>query len=311
MVALWPRPPERWAEGAGASRVGHVGRECRLVVTVRVLVDSTADIPPERARELGIAVVPLTVLFGDESFRDGVDLDTPSFYSRLSTSSIMPTTSTPPPALFEEFYRRLVSEGATGILAMHIATGFSGTYQVSKVAADLVSSETGVPITVLDSRSVSGGYGLVAVMVAREAQAGASLDQITAHAESLLSRVRIFAALDTLEFLRRGGRIGRAQQMLGTMLNMKPILAIRGGQIMPAERVRTHNKAIERTGQLIAALGPLEAVAVVGSDEHIRGEFTKVAHTFWNGPIEEFTLGPVVGTHAGPGAGGIVAITRE
>lgn len=280
-------------------------------MAVRVLVDSTADIPPERARELGIAVVPLTVLFGDESFRDGVDLTTESFYSRLAASPVTPTTSTPPPALFEEYYRRLVSEGATGILAMHIATGFSGTYQVSKVAADLVSSETGVPITVLDSRSVSGGYGLAAIILAREAQSGASLDQLTAHAEKLFDHTRIFAALDTLEFLRRGGRIGRAQQMLGTMLNMKPILAIRDGQIVPLERVRTHNKAIERTGQLVAALGPLEAVAVVGSDPKIRDEFAQVVHSFWNGPIENFALGPVVGTHAGPGAGGIVAITRD
>lgn len=279
-------------------------------MTVRVLVDSTADIPPERARELGIEVVPLVVLFGDESFRDGVDLDSASFYSRLSTSPVMPSTSTPSPAEFEDHYRKLVKEGATGILAMHIAAPLSGSMQSSTLGAQVVSDETGVPIAVLDSGSVSGGFGLIAVMIAREAQNGASLDQLVAHAESLFKRTNIFAAVDTLEFLRRGGRIGRATQMLGTLLNMKPILAVRDGQVLPLERVRTHNKAVERIGQLVEALGPLEAVAVVGSDEKIRDEFAKVTQTFWNGPIEHFTLGPVVGTHAGPGAGGIVAITR-
>lgn len=280
-------------------------------MAVRVLVDSTADIPPERARELGIEVVPLIVLFGEESFRDGIDLDTEAFYSRLSGSSVTPSTSTPSPAEFEERYQKLVDEGATGILALHIAAPLSGSMQSSTLAAQAIQERTGIPIKVLDSGSVSGGFGLVAVMVAREAQSGASLDQLAAHAESLFRRTHIFAAVENLEYLRRGGRIGRAQQMLGTLLNMKPLLAVREGQVLPLERVRTHNKAIERIGQLVAELGPLEAVAVVGSDQKIRDEFAKVVQSFWNGPIEYFTLGPVVGTHAGPGAGGLVAITRE
>jgi DegV family protein with EDD domain len=278
---------------------------------VRILVDSTADLPPERARELQIEVVPLTVLFGDESFQDGVDLDGPAFYAKLASSPVTPTTSTPPPALFEERYRKLIAEGATGILALHIGSALSGTTSVSSAAAQIVSDDTGVPIEVLDSRSVSGGFGLPAELVARDALAGKSLAEVKVRAESLLDRVRVVALLDTLEFLRRGGRIGPTQAMLGTLLNFKPLLEVRDGQVLPLERVRTRSRALERMGQILAALGPLEGVAIVASNTNIIPDFERVAQSFWNGPIERFSLGPVVGTHAGPGAGGIAAITRE
>ncbi len=280
-------------------------------MTVRVLVDSTADLPPERARELRIEVVPLIVLFGDDSYEDGVDLDGPAFYSKLSSSPVTPTTATPPPAYFEERYRKLVREGATGILAIHISQTLSGTMQSSVPAARTVAAETGVPIEVLDSGSVSGGFGLPAEIIAREALAGKSLTELKAHAESLLSRIRIVAVLDTLEFLQRGGRIGRAQAMLGTLLNFKPLVEVRDGQVIPLERVRTRSKALERMGQILGGLGPLEAVAVVSSQQEIVPDFERVAGTFWSGAIEAFSLGPVVGTHAGPGAGGIVVILDQ
>nr|MBF6591434.1 DegV family protein [Ktedonobacterales bacterium] len=129
--------------------------------------------------------------------------------------------------------------------------------------------------------------------------------------ERLLNRVRVIAVLDTLEFLKRGGRIGRAQAMLGTLLNFKPLIEVRDGQVLPLERVRSRTKALERVGQIVTSLGPLEAVAVVASNETVGREFVGVAQSFWDGPVEVCSLGPVVGTHAGPGAGGIVAIVRE
>jgi fatty acid kinase fatty acid binding subunit len=279
-------------------------------VAVQIVVDSTADIPRDRARELGIEVVPLTVMFGDQSFRDGVDLDGPAFYQKLSNSPVMPTTSTPSPALFEETYRRLVANGATGILALHISAKLSGTYSASRQGADVVTAETGVPIEVVDSDTVSGGFGLPAEIVAQEARNGADLATLKAHAESLCSRVHVIAVLDTLEFLQRGGRIGRAQAMLGTLLNVKLMIEIRDGQVAPLEKVRTRGKALERMGQIVAELGELESLAIVASDSVVADQITAVAESFWHGPIERFALGPVVGTHAGPGAGGIVAITR-
>jgi DegV family protein with EDD domain len=280
-------------------------------VTIQVLVDSTADIPLERARALGITIVPLTVLFGDESFLDGVELDGPAFYRRLVSSQQTPTTSTPSPGLFEEAYRKQVAGGATGILALHIGSGLSGTFSASRAAAEAVTLDTKVPIEVLDSRSVSGGFGLPAEIVAAQARAGASLEQIKAHAISLIDRVRVIAVLDTLEYLKRGGRIGNAQAMLGTLLSVKPLLEVRDSKVVPLERVRTRSKAQERIGQLIAQLGPLEALGIAKSDDTIGDELQAVARTFWDGPVEMFSLGPVVGTHAGPGAGALVAICSE
>lgn len=279
-------------------------------MAVQIVVDSTADIPSDRARELGIEVVPLTVMFGDQSFRDGVDLDGPSFYQKLSNSPVMPTTSTPPPALFEETYRRLIANGATGLLSMHISAKLSGTFSAARQGAEMVTADTGVPIEVVDSDTVSGGFGLPAEMVARDARNGADLAALKAHAESLCSRVRVIAVLDTLEFLQRGGRIGRARAMLGTLLNVKPLIEVRNGQVLPLENVRTRSKALERMGQIVSGMGDLEALAIVASDSVVADQITKVAEGFWHGPIERFALGPVVGTHAGPGAGGIVAITR-
>ncbi len=280
-------------------------------MAVHVLVDSTADIPPERARQLGITVVPLTVLFGDESFLDGVELDGPAFYRKLVSSQQPPTTSTPSPGLFEEAYRNIISDGANGILALHIGSGLSGTFSASRAAAESVTSDTGVPIEVLDSRSVSGGCGLPAEIVAAEAQNGASLQQIKTHAESLLARVRLIAVLDTLEYLKRGGRIGNAQAMLGTLLNVKPLLEVRDSKVVPLDRVRTRGKALERIGQHIANLGPLDALGISKSDDVIGDELLAVARSFWKGPVEMFALGPVVGTHAGPGAGALIAICKE
>jgi DegV family protein with EDD domain len=280
-------------------------------VAVRVVIDSTADVPSDRARELGITVVPLAVSFGEETYLDGVNLDGDEFYRKLAKSAVLPKTATPSPGVFDETYRKLIAEGATGILSIHIASKLSGTYSVARQAAEPIIAETGVPIEAIDSNSVSCGFGLPAEILAREAREGADLQALKAHGESLCSRMHLIAVLDTLEFLQRGGRIGRARAILGTALKVKPLLEVRDGQVLPLEQVRTLSKALDRMAQLIAKQGELEAVAICGSDDHIRGEIRQVAQTIWDGPIEMFSLGPVVGTHAGPGAGGIAAIVRE
>ncbi|HLY32399.1 MAG TPA: DegV family protein, partial [Ktedonobacterales bacterium] len=235
-------------------------------MAIRVTVDSTADIPPTRARELNITVVPLTVLFGDEAYRDGVDLDGETFYRKLTTSPVTPTTTAPPPALFEDTYRQMVKEGVTGVLALSLGSSLSSTYSSAVQAAKTVSAESGVPIEVIDSHTVSGGFGLPAEIVAREAAEGASLADLKAHAESLLSRVHLVAVLDTLEYLRRGGRIGRARALLGSLINVKPLLEVRDGQVLPLENVRTRGKAQDRLAQIIAAIGEIEAVGIVQSN---------------------------------------------
>jgi len=280
-------------------------------VAVHLIVDSTADIPAERARELGIRVVPLMVLFGDEAYRDGVDLAAAEFYAKLKTTQAMPTTSAPSPGLFEQAYRESIAAGASGVLVMNISSALSATYSVAKQVAEMVAAETKVPIEVIDSRSVSMGFGLPAEIIAAEARNGASLADLKEHAESLLNRMRLYATLDTLEFLQRGGRIGRAQALVGTLLSYKPILQVRDGQVLPLERVRTWGKALERIGQLVQQLGPLETLAVVGTDEASRKMLIDIVRPFWSGSIETSALGPVVGAHAGPGAAGVIAVTRE
>ncbi|MGH2515016.1 MAG: DegV family protein, partial [Ktedonobacterales bacterium] len=240
-----------------------------------------------------------------------VDLDGAAFYRKLRSSPVVPTTSTPPPALFEDIYRKLLAQGATGVLALHIGSDLSATYSVSTTAARAVTADTGLPIEVIDSRQVSAGYGLPAEILAAEAKEGASLADLKTHAESLLRRIHLIAVLDTLEFLQRGGRIGRGRAFLGTVLNVKPLLEVRDSAVLPLEQVRTTGKARERVGQIVARLGELEAVAIAQSDDATGQQLLNVAHAFWNGPVEIFSLGPVVGTHAGPGAGAIVAITRK
>ena len=280
-------------------------------MAVRVVVDSTSDIPHDRAQALGIEIAPLVVLFGDEEFRDGIDLTGDEFYRKLTSTPVTPTTSAPSVGTFQEAYRKVISEGADAILEISLASKLSATYGNAMQAARTVSAETGVPIEVIDSGTVSGGFGMPAEIVAREAQQGASLEQLKAHAQSMLSRVRLYAALDTLEYLKRGGRIGGARALLGSLLNVKPLVEVREGQVLPVENVRTRSKAQERVGQIAAGHGKLEGVAVVRSSDAVGEQFTRVARTFWDGPIYEYVLGPVVGTHAGPGAGGIIVITQD
>jgi len=280
-------------------------------LAIRILVDSTADIPRDRAKSLGIETVPLMVLFGNETYRDGVDLDGPAFYRKLVASAQAPTTSTPPPALFEEAYQRLIGEGATGILSLHLASALSATYSVAKGAAELVSRDTGVPIELVDSQTVSAGFGLPAEIVAREAREGKTLAELKTHAESLCRRAYVIAVLDTLEYLQRGGRIGRARAMVGTLLSVKPLIAVREGQVVPLENVRTRSKAQERIGQLVGQLGELEALSIVQADPASGSELDAIVKRVWHGPIVFSTLGPVVGTHAGPGAAGVATITKS
>jgi fatty acid kinase fatty acid binding subunit len=280
-------------------------------VAVRILVDSTADIPRDRAERLGIAVVPLHVLFGDESYRDGIDLDGPTFYEKLASSSVMPTTSAPSPGEFEEGYRQLIKQGATSIVSIHLAAKLSATFSVASAVAEQITRDTNVPIELVDSGSVSAGFGMPAEIVAAEASEGKSLAEVHAHAESLCRRSRVYAALDTLEFLRRGGRIGSARAMLGTLLNVKPLVEVRDGEVIGLEQPRTRAKAYDRIGQLVQELGPLEAVAIVESNTETGDQLTEIVRRFWSGPIDRSFLGPVVGTHGGPGAAGIVSISAE
>ncbi|HEX6988410.1 MAG TPA: DegV family protein [Bacillota bacterium] len=279
---------------------------------VRIVTDSTADLPEVVRREYGIEMVPLYVHFGDEVFRDQVELSSDDFFARLAgEKKQLPHTSQPSPGDFADLYRRLTAGGDT-VVSIHISDALSGTLQSARTARELLD---GADIRLVDSRLVSACLGQVVVACAEAARAGASADETVALAESLCRRTNLFGAIDTLEYLERGGRIGRAQALLGSLLNMKPIVTLSGGVVAPAGRVRGKSRVIPELVRLFteAVAGRTADVTLVygarpdGVDELERA----LQATGCVGELSRTQLGPVVGTHAGPGVLGLAFTIRE
>jgi DegV family protein with EDD domain len=272
---------------------------------VRIVTDSTADIPPEIVDELGIIVVPLQVTFGDESYRDGVDLPPDTFYRRLAKSAVLPTTSQPSVAAFEEAYDEACHD-SDSILSIHLSSALSGTYNSALIARD--SFRNRCSIEVLDSRLVSMALGFVAISCARMAQSGASLRDLTSHAKRMIPNVHILFLVDTLEYLQKGGRIGRAQAFLGTLLNVRPLLKIEDGEVRPAEKVRTRAKAIDRLVEFADLFSDITDISVVYSTTPDDAEFIvqRLGSRIPRDRAIISQLGAVIGTHTGPGTLGVV-----
>ncbi|HEY7415227.1 MAG TPA: DegV family protein [Ktedonobacteraceae bacterium] len=279
---------------------------------ISIVTDSTADIPIPQAEELGITIVPLTVFFGDKSYLDDIELDNAQFYTMLQNSKELPRTSQPSPAAFQEAYTRLVKEGVDGILSVHLSGKLSGTYQSACTARDMLPDEIKkVPIDVIDSQSVSAGMGYAIQRAAQEARAGKDLEEIKAHLLNCLERTRILAVLDTLEWLRRGGRIGGARAFLGNMLSVKPVVSLKGGEVIPIEQPRTRSKAYARVAQLFNEMGPSEHISIVESNEEVGQQLAEALKTVYNKDIEHYKLGGVLGTHTGPGTVGACIVTEQ
>nr|BBH90506.1 DegV domain-containing protein [Thermosporothrix sp. COM3] len=279
---------------------------------VRIVTDSTADIPAEQAQVLGITVVPLTVFFGEESYLDGAELDTATFYQKLQEAPDLPRTSQPSPARFAEAYTRLIQEGADGIISVHLSSGLSGTYQSACTARDSLPEELRqVPIEIIDSRSISAGMSLAILKAAREAQEGHSLDEIKSALLDRLSRSRVLAILDTLEYLKRGGRIGAAKAFLGNMLSFKPIVTVKEGVVAPLEQPRTRSKAYVRAAQLASEFAPFEDIAIVEANDEVGQQLEATLRTIYQGEITHYKFGAVLGTHTGPGLVGVAFISQR
>jgi DegV family protein with EDD domain len=277
-------------------------------VTVAVVVDSTADIPADIREELGITVVPLLVLFGNEQFRDGIDLSSDQFYARLSESSIHPTTSQPSTGDFVEAYERLAKDHG-GIISIHLGGKLSGTVRAAQQAADMLPQ---VPIRVIDSGSVSMGLGFLGIEAAQMARAGRSLDEIAAAIEEMIPHIVLWAVLDTLKYIERGGRIGKGQAFLGTLLNVKPMIYVRG-EVLPGERVRTHKKAIARMVELATEEAPYKHLAVLHScrEEDARELADRLGAIHPRDQIIVAQLTAVIGVHGGPGIVGVTGIKAQ
>lgn len=277
-------------------------------MAVRIVTDSTADIPRDQAESLGITIVPLTVFFGDEAYLDGIDLDSASFYRKLQASKELPRTSQPSPAAFQEAYSRLIDEGADAVLSVHLSAKLSGTYQSACTARDsLPDSMKKIPIEIIDSQSISIGMSWAIIQAAQEARAGLGLAEVKAHVLDQLARTRILAVLDTLEYVRRGGRIGGARAMVGNVLSIKPIISLKNGEVVPVEQPRTRSKAFARIAQLLQAMGEVEHVSLAESDDEVGRQLAQAIKSVYAGDLPIFRLGAALGTHTGPGTAAIAA----
>ena len=279
-------------------------------MAIKIVTDSTSDLSPEMAQALGVTVVPLEVIFGEDAYREGIDITADEFYERLASSRSLPTTSAPSVGVFQETYERLLGRGDS-ILSIHISGKLSATVRSAQAAAEAMGKTD--RIAVVDSQVVSLGMGFIVQEAVEAARAGAKLDKVKATAEGAVSRAHVFFVVDTLENLRRGGRIGRARAYMGTLLKIKPILALRDGEIYPQERVRTRARALERIVQTAAGFQNVKRVAVGHTttlDEAERlGE--RLAMAFPHVDVQVVRLGPVLGTHAGPGIIGVGVMEGE
>jgi DegV family protein with EDD domain len=271
---------------------------------IRLVTDSTADIPKEVCLSLGIEVVPLKVHFGNDTYRDGISLHAEQFYQLLTSSSTLPTTSQPSPIDFLETYKRINEEPDVQIISLHISAELSGTFQSAVLAKSMLNEK--MDITTIDSRTASYALGGIVVAAAEAAQQGKSKEEVLALIEKLIGQSLLYFLVDTLDFLQKGGRIGKAAALLGSLLKIKPILSVQDGQAVSVDRVRGQKAAVNRIIELfkqndmaaskvkimIAHANSLEAAENLGALMLSNFQITSLAYT---------TLGPVIGTHVGPG----------
>jgi DegV family protein with EDD domain len=268
-------------------------------MTVKIVTDSTSDMPSEVAKELGITVVPLYVHFGSEAYRDGVDLTTDDFYPRMVASEVIPTTSTPTPADFAREYDRLAEE-AEGILVLTISRKLSATYDSAKQGIEERKSKC--PVELLDSRLSLMGLGLIAIAAAKAANKGASLKDVLALTKENIPRLDMRIAFDTLEYLRRGGRIGKAQAFFGSLLKVNPILTIKDGEVYPAARERSRAKAVDYLVNFADGYTHIEEMAVedATTPDEADGLIERLGAKYPKEDIYRSKVSPVIGAHVGP-----------
>ncbi len=279
-------------------------------MSIRIVTDSTCDLPQEVVHTHSITVVPLYINFGDQGYLDRVEISRQEFYQRLSESDPLPTTATPGIDAFRQTYERLAEDGASEILSIHISVNLSATVEVARTAAKQTPA---VPVTVFDSQQLSLGTGFLVLSAAKAAAEGLPMNEIISLLEEQTSRTYVIAALDTLEFLKRSGRMNAVVARLGSMLQIKPLLIMHAGE-PTAERVRTRERAIKRVIQFASELGPLEQLALVHTNapQEAQDLYHRAKHLF---PIREEPLSvdvtPALGTHIGPGVVGFTCITAK
>lgn len=279
-------------------------------MAVKIITDSLADITSDLANELGVTVVPLTVLFGHEAFLDRVTMTTEEFYHRLTTDSVWPTTTQPTPAAFAEIYEKL-SQETDEILVVTLSGRLSGTYQSAIGAKNLFKGKS--RIEVIDSRQVAMGLGLIIISAARKARAAATLDELGDWVKKAIARSHFIVYFDTLKYLAKGGRIGKAQSLLGSMLSVKPILSVKDGEIVPLTRLRSLSAGMDYLYNFAAGYPDAELVAVENATtpEEADRLAQRLGAIFPKERIFKSAISPVLGVHGGPGAIALTILEAE
>jgi DegV family protein with EDD domain len=272
-------------------------------VPVRIVTDSACDLPDAVVAEFGIEIVPLTIRFGSEELVDREELTNQAFWQRLATASTLPETAAPSAGAFAARFRALSDAGADGIVCINLSSRLSATMQAAQVAAPSVAEQCRVEV--IDSLTASMGLGNLCIAAAKRAAAGAPVDEIVTEVTDRRDRTRLFGTLDTLEFLKKGGRIGNARALLGSMLAVKPVVELRDGVVEEAGKVRTRSKALRLLADKVHE-GSVEDVAVLHGDARDLDEFLDLIDDV--APRDKIVVGavgPVIGTHAGPGVLGV------
>lgn len=274
-----------------------------MPMTIRVVTDSACDLPRDLAQQHSITIVPLSIRFGDAEFIDRQDLTTEQFWEKCAASPVLPETAAPSPGQFENAFRQIASEGASGIVVISLSSELSATMQSAEVAAKSLADT--IPIRVIDSRSASMGQGLAAVACAKLAAGGGTLEEVADLASSHAGRTKIWAALDTLEALKKGGRIGGAKALLASALSIKPIIAIIDGKVAEGGRQRTRGKAIAFLIEKVRQAGPIESLAVLQAQCLDTEILLNGLKEIYSGDIVVGDIGAVIGSHAGSGTIGV------
>lgn len=276
---------------------------------VRVVTDSACDLDDAVIADLGITVVPLSIRFGSEEYVDRVNLSPQEFYDKMASSAALPETSAPAPGAFEQAFRTALDGGADGVLCINLSGGLSATIQSAQNAQ---RSMPDAPIRIIDSLTVTGGLGSQVVAAATAAREGRSLDDITAMVTSMVPRTRLYGCLDTLDNLKKGGRIGGAQALIGSLLSIKPLIEIRDGVVHEAGKPRTRGKAIRQLVERLKEAGPVENVYVMhGLAPDVDELVELVAEVVPREQITVGIIGATIGTHGGPRVLGITFQVAE
>ena len=278
-------------------------------MTIRIVTDSTSDIPGEVARKLGISIVPLTVSFGKKVYRDGIDLNAEEFYSKLAQSEELPKTAQPSVGSFIDVYEALAQQD-NEIISIHLSNKLSGTYNAALLAKEAMTKDC--RIEVVDSKSVSMGLGLTVIAAAKAVRDGVTFKEAMDIIHRNISRIHLVAFLQTLEYLEKGGRLGKGKALLGTLLHVKPLIAVREGEVQPFGLARTTKGALQRLYDFVNALLHIRGLSImyttVSKEVEILAKL--LAPLFPQDRIIVTQVGSTLGTHTGPGTVGVAALVE-